>query len=404
MRYIIILLTIFFSFYSKSQTFLTVKSVKYENNRISAYNAQNHVVYQVDCKDFVWQRNPDLTIKVWDDIHSFTLTSTITSPTWAAIEDSLRSWQTACSSLGTGSIDITGLDTSSQDTSLVVPSLIENTNTLLEAILLRNLDTTHTDTSLVQSEQLYQIIDSLGVINEKLNHLYKLDTSQQDTSSINYYSQFDRQNDTLSSILYAIKTKTDTSNAYILEQIRINIADSLRTSVYINNDSINVHVLNNIIDSTYYLLLDSIVRLLQEDTTTDTLKILAFKPLTKDISGTVDTLYNCKGLTFRANSTATGTLILYYEGGESDSYDLATEDLPTWDNSTFISFVGYDASAVVGTLRINSVGCSQESGNVCAKAIPLFDCESNIPISTCVGWASSGGVWHTLSGCWNTGQ
>ncbi len=404
MRYIIILLTIFFSFYSKSQTFLTVKSVKYENNRISAYNAQNHVVYQVDCKDFVWQRNPDLTIKVWDDIHSFTLTSTITAPTWAAIEDSLRSWQTACSSLDAGSIDITGLDTSSQDTSLVVPSLIENTNTLLEAILLRNLDTTHTDTSLVQSEQLYQIIESLGVINEKLNHLYKLDTSQQDTSSINYYSQFDRQNDTLSSILYAIKTKTDTSNAYILEQIRINIADSLRTSVYINNDSINVHVLNNIIDSTYYLLLDSIVRLLQEDTTTDTLKILAFKPLTKDISGTVDTLYNCKGLAFRANTTATGTLLLYYENGEIDSYDIATEELPTWDNSTFLTFVGYDATGVIGKLRINTVGCSQVPTSSCVKEVPLIDCDSGTPIPTCSGWASVSGIWSSISGCWNTGQ
>lgn len=404
MRYIIILLTIFFSFYSKSQTFLTVKSVKYENNRISAYNAQNHVVYQVDCKDFVWQRNPDLTIKVWDDIHSFTLTSTIISPTWAAIEDSLRSWQTACTSSGEGSIDINGLDTSSQDTSLVVPSLIENTNTLLEAILLRNLDTTHTDTSLVQSEQLYQIIDSLGVINEKLNHLYNLDTTQQDTSLINYYSQFDRQNDTLSSILYAIKTKTDTSNAYILEQIRINIADSLRTSVYINNDSVNVHVLNNIIDSTYYLLLDSIVRLLQEDTTTDTLKILAFKPLTKDISGTVDTLYNCKGLTFRANSTATGTLLLYYENGEIDSYDIATEELPTWDNSTFLTFVGYDATGVIGKLRINTVGCSQVPTSSCVKEVPLIDCDSGTPIPTCSGWASVSGIWSSISGCWNTGQ
>lgn len=241
-------------------------------------------------------------------------------------------------------------------------------------------------------------------IDTLINYVKMTDTTQIDTPLVNYIFQFDRQNDTLSAILNTIKTKQDTSNQAILNMIKQNIADSLRTSVYVKNDSINVHVLNSVVDSTYYVLLDSIVKLLQKDTTKDTLKVLSFKPLTKDIAGTVDTLYNCKGLSFRANSTTTGTLILYYEDGETDSYDLETEDLPTWDNSTFISFVGYDATGIIGKLRINAVGCSQVPENGCAKVVPLLDCESSTPIPTCVGWASGSGVWSSISGCWNTGQ
>jgi hypothetical protein len=264
--------------------------------------------------------------------------------------------------------------------------------------LINTCITTPTWSSLADSLNSWKVQCSVASIPSNL------DTTQVDTSLINYIFQFDRQNDTLSAILNAIKTKEDTSNQAILNMIKQNLSDSLRTSVYVNNDSINVHVLNSVVDSTYYVLLDSIVKLLQRDTTKDTLKVLTFKPLTKNIAGTVDTLYNCKGLSFRANSTTTGTLILYYEDGETDSYDLTTEDLPTWDNSTFISFVGYDATGVVGKLRINAVGCSQVPDNGCAKVVPLLDCESSTPIPTCVGWASGSGVWSSISGCWNTGQ
>ncbi len=325
-------------------------------------------------------------------------------------------------------------------------------------------------------------------IDTLINYVKMTDTTQIDTPLVNYIFQFDRQNDTLSAILNTIKTKQDTSNQAILNMIKQNIADSLRTSVYVKNDSINVHVLNSVVDSTYYLQLDSVVKLLNAkdtidfefykycyrskadsgvynfniifnikntsfpvfmnlidvdsmieifradyinnvfigtfpnyandyipcerweeylnrlDTIKDTLKALVFKPLTKNITGTQDTLYNCKGLSFRANSGASGTLVLYYEDGETDSYDVANEDLPIWDNSAFISFVGYDASGVVGKLRINAVGCSQVPDNGCAKVVPLLDCENSTPIPTCIGWASFGGVWQSASGCWNTGQ
>ncbi len=260
------------------QTFLTVKSLKYENNRVSAYNVQGYVVYQVDCKDFVWQRNPDLTIKIWDDIHSYTVNSTsLTSPSWGVVEDSLRAWQTACSMVGTSSnntlanLDSThqdtsliaplylsqisetlvllnskGYDTSQSDTSLVIPNLIQNTNSILELIYNKTLDTTQTDTSLVLPNLLSNTNDILSNILSKnidtthidtslvvpimlenigtiLNNILakNVDTTNQDTSFINYINQFERNNDTLSAILAAINNSggNDTSNYWILDSI-----------------------------------------------------------------------------------------------------------------------------------------------------------------------------------------
>jgi hypothetical protein len=378
------------------------------------------------------------------------------------------------------------LDTTNIDTALVNYIFqFDRQNDTLSAIL---QSLSKSDTALGQIAQLQQIIDSLGVLSSKLQYIYELDTSDLDTNLINYIAQFERQNDSLSRIISLLYNLKDTTNQAILNAIKHNLEDSLRTSTHINNDSLNVHILNNIVDSTYYLQLDSVVKLLNAkdtidfefykfcyrskadsgvynfniifnikntsfpvfmnlvdvdsmieifradyinnvfigtfpnyandyipcerweeylnrlDTIKDTLKALVFKPLTKNITGTQDTLYNCKGLSFRANSGASGTLVLYYEDGETDSYDLETEDLPTWDNSTFISFVGYDATGVVGKLRINAVGCSQVPDNGCAKVVPLLDCESSTPIPTCVGWASGSGVWSSISGCWNTGQ
>lgn len=438
----IIKLLIFISFINvNAQNFNCVKTIQKNGCSIDLYNSTNNKVGDIDLSNFSWYYQTLQNIKISDDINVFNLINTcITTPTWSSLADSLNSWKVQCSVASIPS----NLDTTQVDTSLInyifqfdttinrLDSILANiknkpindtTHTAILALIqdtliskLSLLDKSDIDTSLSQVIQLNQIIDSLGkLINKEdtihtsiLNSIYsfmsRLDTTNIDTALVNYIFQFDRQNDTLSAILNTIKTKQDTSNQAILNMIKQNLSDSLRTSVYVNNDSINVHVLNSVVDSTYYVLLDSIVKLLQKDTTKDTLKVLTFKPLTKNIAGTVDTLYNCKGLSFRANSTTTGTLILYYEDGETDSYDLETEDLPTWDNSTFISFVGYDATGVVGKLRINAVGCSQVPDNGCAKVVPLLDCESSTPIPTCVGWASGSGVWSSISGCWNTGQ
>jgi len=260
------------------QTFLTVKSLKYENNRVSAYNVQGYVVYQVDCKDFVWQRNPDLTIKIWDDIHSYTVNSTsLTSPSWGVVEDSLRAWQTACS-MGTSSnnslanldsthqdtslivpsylnqiseylnlINSKAFDTSQIDTSLIVPSYLNEIKDLLVNLNAKSSDTTQTDTSLIAPIYLGEILNVLNGINSKgydssqidtslvvpsllanTNDILNLilsknvDTTHQDTSFINYLNQFERQNDTLSAILQSLSNGSsgnDTSNYWILDSI-----------------------------------------------------------------------------------------------------------------------------------------------------------------------------------------
>ena len=135
--------------------------------------------------------------------------------------------------------------------------------------------------------------------------------------------------------------------------------------------------------------------------TTDTLKGLVYTAIAK-VRTNRDTLFNCKSLSFGRKSGASGTLVLTYENGESESYDVANDDLPTWVNGEFISYIDYNATGAVG-LIVNTLGCSQTSTEICAKVKPIFDCELVVPI-TCNGWQSASGVWQTISGCWNTGQ
>lgn len=135
--------------------------------------------------------------------------------------------------------------------------------------------------------------------------------------------------------------------------------------------------------------------------TSDTLKGLSFLAVAK-VRTDRDTLYNCKSISFGRKSGASGTLVLTYENGESESYDVANDDLPTWVNGEFISYIDYNATGAVG-LIVNTLGCSQTDTEICAKVKPIFDCELVVPI-TCNGWQSASGVWSTFSGCWNTGQ
>ena len=298
-RNISVIMLIMASLFAKAQNFNTITRVVYEQQRISGYNSLNKLSAQVDCKDMVWQVLPDNSIKIWDDIHSFTVFSTtLTVPAFAALGDSLRAWQVSC---GQSSTPFTiNLDTTHIDTSLIVPTLIENFS--------------------------------------------------------------NRNNDTLSAILQEIK-KVD--------------------SVYVvNRDTAIVKVVGM----------------------KDTLKALVFKAQTKRIDGTLDTLYNCKGISFNVSANATGNITFYYGDGDQDTYDVASEDLPHWENGSFVEFLGFNASGVSGVVRINMLGCNQTSDAICAKEKPIINCTTTAPIIICSGWASASGIWSTLSGCWNTGQ
>ena len=222
----------------------------------------------------------------------------------------------------------------------------------------------------------------------------------------------------------------DTSNQGILNGIFGILRDSLDKNVFINNDSLRVYfnqisdtannailnaiyntlvdsldkqlyVLNPYIDSAIVRRIDTIIDRLTTTEKLDTLKGLVYTAIAK-VRTNRDTLFNCKSLSFGRKSGASGTLVLTFENGESESYDVANDDLPTWVNGEFISYIDYNATGAVG-LIVNTLGCSQTDTEICAKLKPIFDCELVVPI-TCNGWQSASGVWQTASGCWNTGQ
>lgn len=184
----------------------------------------------------------------------------------------------------------------------------------------------------------------------------------------------------------------DTSNQGILNGIFGILRDSLDKQLY---------VLNPYIDSAIVRRMDTIIDRLTTTEKLDTLKGLVYTAIAK-VRTNRDTLFNCKSISFGRKSGASGTLVLTYENGESESYDVANDDLPTWVNGEFISYIDYNATGAVG-LIVNTLGCSQTDTEICAKVKPIFDCELVVPI-TCNGWQSASGVWKTISGCWNTGQ
>jgi hypothetical protein len=184
----------------------------------------------------------------------------------------------------------------------------------------------------------------------------------------------------------------DTSNQAVLNSIFNLLLDSLDKQLYI---------LNPYIDSAIVRRMDTIIDRLTTTEKLDTLKGLVYTASAK-VRTNRDTLYNCKSISFGRKSTASGTLILTFENGESESFDVENDDLPAWVNGEFISYLDYNATGAVG-LIVNTLGCSQTDTEICAKVKPIFDCDLVIPI-TCLGWQSASGVWQTLSGCWNTGQ
>ena len=184
----------------------------------------------------------------------------------------------------------------------------------------------------------------------------------------------------------------DTSNQGVLNSIFNLLLDSLDKQLY---------VLNPYIDSAIVRRMDTIIDRLTTTEKLDTLKGLVYTASAK-VRTNRDTLYNCKSISFGRKSTASGTLILTFENGESESFNVANDDLPAWVNGEFISYLDYNATGAVG-LIVNTLGCSQTDTEICAKVKPIFDCDLVIPI-TCNGWQSGNGVWQTISGCWNTGQ
>lgn len=359
----------------------------------------------------------------------------LTSPTFANLDDSLNVWkQCEVGSTGTDPIDYSGkLDTI---ITLLTDSLDKNIfieNDSIRVWFNNPLDTSNQGIL----KDIYDVLsDSLKTNITITNDSLKV-----------WFSQ-------------PLETKTDTANNAVLNAIHNLLADSLDKNLYILNDSIRVYFEQDTIDYEYksfcyrskldsgvysfnvlfnvltpntpsfinFTDIDSLNSLFEIDyrtgatfgtfpniqqdfvpcerwdeigVKTDTLKALSFTAIAK-VRTNIDTLFNCKSLSFGRKSNAIGTLVLTFENGETESFDVANDDLPNWVNGEFITQITYDATGAVG-LIVNSLGCSQTSDNICAKVKPIFDCDTVTPIM-CNGWQSASGVWKTLSGCWNTGQ
>ena len=208
-----------------------------------------------------------------------------------------------------------------------------------------------------------------------------------------------------------IETKTDTANQAILQAIYTQLVDSLDKTIFVLNDSLRVYfnqvpqisdtanqavlnsifnllldsldkqlyILNPYIDSAIVRRMDTIIDRLTTTEKLDTLKGLVYTASAK-VRTNRDTLYNCKSISFGRKSTASGTLVLTFENGESESFDIANDDLPAWVNGEFISYLDYNATGAVG-LIVNTLGCSQTDTEICAKVKPIFDCDLVIPIT-----------------------
>jgi hypothetical protein len=344
----IILLFLCINVAVNGQSFYCTKTISQENCKLNFTNNALTKWAQLDLKTTTWSVDQIGSIVIKDGNTQVTIKNDgcLTSPTFVALKDSLNSWQSQC--VGSGG------------TVIPIPLIVENIG----------IDTV-------------RVIDSVRVWFER-----NLDTSNQGIlNNINA-----TLNDSIR-VYFADKAFiSDTANQGVLNSIFNLLLDSLDKQLYI---------LNPYIDSAIVRRMDTIIDRLTTTEKLDTLKGLVYTASAK-VRTNRDTLYNCKSISFGRKSTASGTLILTFENGESESFNVANDDLPAWVNGEFISYLDYNATGAVG-LIVNTLGCSQTDTEICAKVKPIFDCDLVIPI-TCLGWQSASGVWQTLSGCWNTGQ
>lgn len=462
---------------SNAQNFYCTKTIDTSGCRLMFFNATLVKHSEIDLTTMIYSRDAVGSYIIKDGNGTQVTIKNdgcLVTPSFTNLGTYLNGVRSACSSVS--STIPTNLDTTQTDTSLSTTiqlnSLIDSTNKLLGlayhfdksdvdtslipqidytqllwALINKGYDTSQVDTSLVQVIQLQQIVDSLSAlinkstldtthaailstindsINSKFSQLISIvDTTQTDTSLINYASQLDTIRNLLDTIRKYLKDTIDfeyhsfcyrskiDSGVYEFRQVfdvrspsvpyymTFTDVDSL-LSIYSYMNGISTGNYPDI--SKDYIPCDKWAEYLKRNVASDTLKTLVFKAQTKRIDGTVDTLYNCKGISFSVSSNATGNITFYYGDGDQDVYDVATEQLPFWENGSFVEFLGWDASGVAGVVRINKLGCSDVPETICAKEKPIINCTTNTPIPTCVGWASSSGVWFSASGCWNTGQ
>lgn len=435
------LLLINISVFSQT-TFYCTKNINLVDCKINFTNNVPVKWAQMNASLLTWSVNEVGSYVIKDGTTQVTIKNDgcLVSPTFANLDDSLIAWQSRCLSSGGATIPIPLLvDNIGIDTVRVLDSVrvwfeqgLDTSNQGILKSIFGVLRDSLDKNIFINNDSLRVYFNSPPQISDTANKavLLSIHNLLKDSLDKNVYLS----NDSLRVYFKDLPFVSDTANQSVLNAIHNLLRDSLDKQLYIQNDSLKVwfsqpievktdtansavlnailqtlvdsldkqlYVLNPYIDSAIVRRMDTIIDRLTTTEKLDTLKGLVYTAIAK-VRTNRDTLFNCKSLSFGRKSGASGTLVLTYENGESESYDVANDDLPTWVNGEFISYIDYNATGAVG-LIVNTLGCSQTDTEICAKVKPIFDCELVVPI-TCNGWQSASGVWKTISGCWNTGQ
>lgn len=442
MKKIVLLIFLLINLSGFSQSYYCTKNITLTDCKVNFINNVPSKWAQMNASLLTWSVNEVGSYVIKDGTTQVTIKNDgcLVSPTFANLDDSLIAWQSRCLSSGGATIPIPLLvDNIGIDTVRVLDSVrvwfeqgLDTSNQGILKSIFGVLRDSLDKNIFINNDSLRVYFNSPPQISDTANKavLLSIHNLLKDSLDKNVYLS----NDSLRVYFKDLPFVSDTANQSVLNAIHNLLRDSLDKQLYIQNDSLKVwfsqpievktdtansavlnailqtlvdsldkqlYVLNPYIDSAIVRRMDTIIDRLTTTEKLDTLKGLVYTAIAK-VRTNRDTLFNCKSLSFGRKSGASGTLVLTYENGESESYDVANDDLPTWVNGEFISYIDYNATGAVG-LIVNTLGCSQTDTEICAKVKPIFDCELVVPI-TCNGWQSASGVWQTISGCWNTGQ
>lgn len=277
MKKIIFILLLVVSIVSFSQTsFQCTKTIDTSNCKLRFFNANSVKIFELNLATTTYTRGVTNEYIIKDGLTQVTITNNgcLTTPTFANLASFIDGARFACIS---GSVVFpTNLDTTQTDTVIDKHVLLDSTkvrviNDSLKVYftqpLLVNNDTTH-------NYILSEINSTLTTINSRIDttqtdtslapqidysiYFQKLvsigyDTSQVDTSLINYIASFDTTINRLDSILASIKRQSsiDTTHTAILQQIQDTLISklSLLDKSDIDTSLGQVIQLNQIIDS-----------------------------------------------------------------------------------------------------------------------------------------------------------
>lgn len=193
-----------------AQQFEVVRSISRSGCDLNFYNSASTKVWSLNLNELSFWNKSDGSYVLKDNKQQVNVSSLLISPSFTTLSSFLNLAKDSCLS----------------SASVTIPQPLKVSDSLTHVLLADTILTKVTNDSIrvhvlnaVQSDTSYyltlkQIRDSVSSQTIQLSALLsKLDTTQKDTSSINYIAQFDRNNDTLSAILNTLNLiyKNDTT-------------------------------------------------------------------------------------------------------------------------------------------------------------------------------------------------